>query len=86
MFVYILIIWMPLFFRTVYRIVEEKESRAKEGLRMAGLSDLAYWASWFTYFTVVSTLLSLQTWYIFTRYIMPLSEPMPFLLVLLAFG
>jgi arabinogalactan endo-1,4-beta-galactosidase len=33
-------------YRTVYRIVFEKFSKAKESMRMMGMSDFPYWASW----------------------------------------
>jgi hypothetical protein len=48
----------------VYRIVNEKVTRAKESMRMMGLGDFAYWSSWLAYYTVVNTVLALVVWLI----------------------
>ncbi|CAG7816037.1 unnamed protein product [Allacma fusca] len=37
-------------------IVTEKESRIKDGLRMVGVSDVAYWLSWFSVYGLLTTL------------------------------
>ena len=47
------LIYIPPLYRTVYRIVSEKESRAKETMLMMGLSRTSYWLSWFAYFSCV---------------------------------
>jgi hypothetical protein len=49
--------YIPLLYRTIYRIVFEKVTRAKESMRMMGMSDFAYWLSWFLYYTTVNTVL-----------------------------
>ena len=41
------------------RMVSEKESRARESMRMMGMTDFAYWASWFTYYTVQVTIITI---------------------------
>lgn len=46
---FIIVMYIPPVYRTVYRIVAEKENRAKESMRMMGLKDFPYWASWFMY-------------------------------------
>jgi len=44
-------------YRITFRIVSEKESRARESMRMMGLQDSSYWLSWLTYyFLLVSTI------------------------------
>jgi hypothetical protein len=57
---YIMIIGylIPLF-KTIHMIVSEKSSRVKESLRMMGMSDLPYWLSWYTHYTMINTLVSL---------------------------
>lgn len=45
---------MPVF-NTVFFIVKEKEQRAKESMRMMGLTDTPYWLSWFCYYTMLNT-------------------------------
>ena len=61
---FILVMFIPPLYRTVYRIVAEKESRVKESMKMMGLRDSSYWMSWFTYYTIVNTIMSLLAWYI----------------------
>jgi ATP-binding cassette subfamily A (ABC1) protein 3 len=57
-FVMVLMYILPIH-RTVGRIVTEKENRVKDAMRMMGLSDFAYWLSWFLYYLMVSTIISL---------------------------
>jgi ATP-binding cassette subfamily A (ABC1) protein 3 len=45
-------------YRMLQRIVSEKESRARESMKMMGLGDMAYWLSWFTYYMVIVTVIS----------------------------
>jgi len=49
---------VPLY-RLVYRIVNEKETRARESMKMMGLTDMSYWLSWFTYYLLTITLIAL---------------------------
>ena len=56
------IMYIPPLFRTTYRIVAEKENKVKESMRMMGLQDFAYWASWYTYYTIVNTVLATIVW------------------------
>ena len=49
---------VPLY-RTTYRIVNEKETRSRESMKMMGLTDSSYWLSWLTYFAMVVTMISL---------------------------
>ena len=61
---FILLMYIPSVYNTVFLIVREKESRTKESMRMMGMSDWPYWLSWFTYFTVINTLLTTLVWLI----------------------
>jgi hypothetical protein len=54
--------YIPPLYRTVYRIVQEKETRVKESMKMMGLGDFAYWLSWFTYYTTVNFVISFLSW------------------------
>ena len=58
------IIFIPPLFRTTYRIVAEKENKVKESMRMMGLKDLPYWASWLTYYSLTNTVLTFLVWII----------------------
>ena len=42
-------------YNMVFFIVKEKEQRAKESMRMMGMTDLPYWLSWFVYYTMLNT-------------------------------
>lgn len=71
---FILVMYIPPVYRTVYRIVAEKESRVKESMKMMGLSDCAYWMSWFTYYTIVNTLISTAVSVILAQWVMPRTQ------------
>lgn len=45
-------------YRITFRIVSEKESRARESMKMMGLKDSSYWLSWFTYYFLLVTTIS----------------------------
>lgn len=59
---FMVIMFVPPVYRTAYRIVAEKENKVKESMRMMGLSDFPYWASWYTYYTIINTSISFFTW------------------------
>ena len=50
--------YIPMLYRTTYRIVSEKESRVRQTMRMMGMRDVSYWASWFLYHTAISFCIS----------------------------
>lgn len=54
----VLCMWIPVIFRLSYRITNEKETRARESMKMMGLTDLSYWASWLCYHFIIVTLIS----------------------------
>jgi ATP-binding cassette subfamily A (ABC1) protein 3 len=49
-------------FTIVSLLVKEKESKARESMRMMGMTDFPYWLSWFIYYTIINTVLSLVAW------------------------
>jgi ATP-binding cassette subfamily A (ABC1) protein 3 len=54
--------YIPPLYRTIFRIVAEKESKVKESMRMMGMTDFSYWMSWFTYYSLVNLLVSTLSW------------------------
>ena len=52
------VVWIPLVFRTTYRLTQEKELRTKESMYMMGLKAFPYWLSWFTTYLINVTLTS----------------------------
>ena len=61
---FMVIMFVPPVYRTTYRIVAEKENKVKESMRMMGLADFPYWASWYTYYTIINTSIAILTWII----------------------
>jgi len=57
-FFYMIIMLIP-FFYLVQNIASEKESKAREGMRMMGLQDGSYYISWFMIFTTIIVVQSL---------------------------
>ena len=49
---------IPLFY-LVSKLAEEKESKSREGMKMMGLKDNAYFLSWFVFFFVIILFMSL---------------------------
>ena len=56
---FLLAIFVFPLFRTVYRVVSEKETKVRESMRMMGMKDISYWMSWITYYTIINLILSL---------------------------
>jgi len=59
---FFMLMYIPLLYRTTYRIVSEKELRVRETMRMMGMQDSSYWMSWFVYYTLLNTILSTTAW------------------------
>jgi ATP-binding cassette subfamily A (ABC1) protein 7 len=59
---FLILIYLLPVYNTVFLIVKEKESRTKESCKMMGMTDLPFWLSWFAYFTIQNTIISLIAW------------------------
>ena len=66
---FLVVMYIPPVYRTVYRIVSEKENRAKESMRMMGLKDFPYWSSWFVYYTIINTGMVFMSWLILVKWV-----------------
>jgi ATP-binding cassette, subfamily A (ABC1), member 3 len=55
---FMLLIYILPMYRLISNIVSEKETKARESMKMMGLNDFSYWLSWFVYYTVIVTLIS----------------------------
>lgn len=62
-------------FTIVSLIVKEKESKARESMRMMGMTDSPYWLSWFAYYTILNTILSLIAWAVLCINVIGFSNP-----------
>ena len=59
---FLLLAYIPPVYNMTFKIVREKESRAKETMRIMGLTDLPYWMSWFVFYTFINTIMSTLAW------------------------
>ena len=59
---FLLLAYIPTVYNMVFKIVREKESRAKETMRIMGMTDLPYWMSWFVFYTFINTIMSTLAW------------------------
>lgn len=57
-----MLIYLGPVYSSVYGIVQEKEQRSKESMRMMGMTDFAYWLSWICFYTLQTTVISLIAW------------------------
>ena len=60
----------------VFKITREKESRAKETMRIMGMTDLPYWLSWFVFYTAINTVVSTLCWATLLYNVINYSQPM----------
>jgi len=72
---FILIAYIPMVYNMTFRIVCEKESRAKEIMRIMGMTDLPYWLSWFLFYTVINTVVTTLSWGILLTKVINYSQP-----------
>ena len=82
----VLAIYILPVFTTVSLIVKEKESKAKESMRMMGMNDFPYWMSWFVYYTLLNTLISLIAWSILFINVIGSSNPSYILIYIWLYG
>ena len=61
---FLLITYIPPVYNMTFKIVKEKESRAKETMRIMGMTDLPYWLSWLVFYTLINTVVSFLAWFV----------------------
>jgi len=49
---FLLLIYILPVSKIIERMVSEKETRARESMKIMGMSDFAYFLSWWSYFTI----------------------------------
>lgn len=59
---FLILMFMGPVYTTVYNLVREKEQRSKESMRMMGMTDVSYWLSWFAFYSLQATIISLIGW------------------------
>jgi len=55
---FLLLMYILPVYRMISRIVSEKESKARESMKMMGMQDSSYWLSWFFYYFIIVTFIS----------------------------
>lgn len=55
---FMLLIYILPVYRLISNIVSEKESKARESMKMMGLLDFSYWLSWWFYYFIIVTIIS----------------------------
>jgi len=68
------------------QIVKEKESKTKESMRMMGMTDTSYWLSWFAYYTLINTIISLVGWLCLCINVIQYGPPVYIFLYMWLFG
>jgi hypothetical protein len=59
---FLLVMFIPPVYNSVFLIVKEKESKVRESMRMMGLTDTPYWLSWLVFYTVINTAMVTLAW------------------------
>ena len=84
--VFIIFAYIPPVYNMIFRLVKEKESGAKESMRMMGMTDTPYWFSWWAHFTLINTAVSFCSWLIMLININNYSNPIYLLLFFWLYG
>jgi len=71
----LLLSWIPIVYNLVFLLVKEKESRAKETMRIMGMTDLPYWLSWFVFYTLINTVVTTLCWGVLLVNVITYSSP-----------
>lgn len=53
-----LLIYILPMYRLISNVVSEKESKARESMKMMGLTDFSYWLSWWVYYLIIVTIIT----------------------------
>jgi ATP-binding cassette subfamily A (ABC1) protein 3 len=83
---FILLIFIAPMFRLVGFITQEKASKAREGMKIMGLSDSPYWISWFIYYFSVCLVISILCSILLTLALFPNSSWFYLFLYLFLYG
>ena len=59
---FLVLAYVPQVYNMTFKIVQEKESRVKETMRIMGLTALPYWMSWFALYTLLNTVMTTLAW------------------------
>jgi hypothetical protein len=77
---FFMIIYLIPFYYLTSKIASEKESKAREGMKMMGLTDSTYYLAWFIHFFLICFTVSIII--VFIAYLAIFKQVNPFLLFL----
>ena len=72
---FLLLAYIPSVYNMVFKITREKETRAKETMRIMGMTDLPYWMSWLAFYTCMNVVLTTVAWIILLFKVINYSNP-----------
>ena len=73
---FLLLAYIPPVYNMTFKIVREKESRAKETMRIMGMTDTPYLMSWFVFYTVINTVVTSLSLFMLLPAVINYSQPM----------
>ena len=73
---FLLLAFIPPVYNVTFKIVREKETRMKETMRIMGMTDTAYWLSWFVFYTLINTVVTSLAWGMLLINVINYSQPM----------
>ena len=82
----IVCMWVPLVYSTVFRIVLEKQQKIQETMLIMGMSEAAYWGSWYAYYSAISSVIAVIAFSILQLIVYKTSEPLILFALLWGFG
>jgi hypothetical protein len=59
---FMLLMYVPIVYTTVYKMVQERENRVRESMKIMGLTDTPYWLSWFVFYSFQNLIIATLAW------------------------
>ena len=82
----LLVIFIPPVYNTVFMLVREKETRMKETMRMIGMTDRAYWFSWYIHYSLITVIVAALACCVLLINVLERSSPFAFLIMLVCYA
>ena len=83
---FLLLAFIPPVYNMTFKIVREKETRAKETMRIMGMTDLPYWLSWFMFYTCINFVVSTLAWFTLLFKVLNYSNPIYIWILFFLYG
>jgi ATP-binding cassette subfamily A (ABC1) protein 3 len=83
---FMLLIYILPMYRLISNIVTDKETKARESMKIMGLKDFSYWFSWFAYHCIQVTIISIMCTIILNFNVIVHTNPLVLFLFFWLFG